>query len=188
VAAARLAALAVAVAVAGRGQACLGVLRAGQAVRLAEGREPGDVRTALERLSADRPAERADLARALPQVLRRLARGTRLVLISDFLSRTDPGVLHAVAGRGVRGALLHLRVPEVHAPEPCGDIVLIDAETGERREVVLDERLAAEVAARAQRHADLWAHRARDVGLRYLPFSPAEPAEALLRRLVLEVP
>ena len=58
----------------------------------------------------------------------------------------------------------------------------------EERPLLLDERVAAEVAARAQRHADLWAHHARSVGLRYLPFAPSERSEDVLRRLVLEVP
>ncbi len=187
-ASARLAALAFAVAVAGRGVARLGWIQGGEARRLVEGRGPGDVRGVLERLSAERPAGRAEMAKTLPAVLRRLARGTRLLYISDLLSRADPGVLHAVAGRGVRGALIHVRAPEVNAPEPVGAMLAIDAETGERRVVMLDVRGAAEVALRARRHADLWAHRAREVGLRYLPFAPSEPAESQLRRLVLEVP
>lgn len=188
VASARLAALAFAIAVAGRGVARLGLLQGGEARPLAEGREPGEVRSALERLSATPPTGRAELAQTLPRVVRRLARGTRFLLVSDLLTRTDPGVLHGLAGRGVRGALAHLRAPEVHAPEPLGAIVAEDAETGESRRVLLDERVAAEVAARAQRHADLWAHHARSVGLRYLPFAPSERSEDVLRRLVLEVP
>ena len=41
---------------------------------------------------------------------------TMVLLISDLLSRAEPGCLHALAGRDLRGALLHLRVPEVTAP------------------------------------------------------------------------
>jgi hypothetical protein len=44
------------------------------------------------------------------------------------------------------------------------------------------------IAARAQAHADLWAHHAHLVGLIYMPFRPAFEPEALLRRLVVEIP
>jgi hypothetical protein len=119
---------------------------------------------------------------------RRVPRGARFLLVSDLLSRADPGVLHAFAGRGVRGAVLHLRVPEIHAPAPGSTFVACDVESDARCTLRLDGPAAARVAARAQAHADLWAHHAHGVGLLYMPFAPSVPAETLLRRLVLEVP
>jgi uncharacterized protein (DUF58 family) len=185
--AARAAALACAVGFAGGGRVRLGVLRDGVPASLLEAADGARLRDVLRALGTDRPASRADLARALPAVRRRVPRGARFLLVSDLLSRADPGILHSFAGRGIRGAILHLRVPEVTAPLP-GTYVAQDAESGERRTVRLDEAGAARVAQRAKAHADRWAHHAAAVGFVYLPFTPSMPAEALLRRIAREVP
>ena len=117
-ASAQAAALACASGLGGGGSVRLGCLRDGTATTLLEASEPGQMSQVLERLSQVHPARRADLATSLPQLVRRVPRGTRLVLVSDLLTRADPGVLQPLAGRGVRGAVLHLRVPEVTAPAP----------------------------------------------------------------------
>ena len=182
----RAAALALAAGLAEGGRARLGVLRDGAAdVRLEVG-SPGEMRDALVALTREPTEGRAELARVLPRLRARIARGVRLVLVSDLLSRADPGVLSRCGGRGVRGARLHLRVPEVSSPAPTEPFLARDVETGTERLVVLDAPSAARVAARAQAHADLWARHAAQVGLRYLPFAPGGDDEALLRRLVLE--
>lgn len=187
VASARAAALSCATGLGVGGRVRLGLLREGQAVTLFEGSEPGHMRGALEALSRETPNGTTDFAAALPRLRKRLSRGARFLLVSDFLSRADPGVLHALAGRGLRGALLHLRVPEIHAPGPGSTIIAQDVESGARRTLALDAGAAARIAARAKAHADLWAHHARMVGLLYLPFAPSLSPERLLRRLVLEV-
>ena len=153
-----------------------------------EASQQGQLTEFLVALGEMRPEGRAELAAALPRLVRRVPRGARVLLISDLLSRAEPGCLHALAGRGLRGALLHLRVPEVTAPEPCGLVSLRDVETGETKTVVLDAALAARVAARAKAHAERWAAHAGPVGLRYLPFAPSTSDEVLLRRLVEDLP
>lgn len=188
VASARAAALCCATGVGEGGTVRLGRMGEGETRVLAEASEPGHMRGVLEALSRTPPEGRADLAAALAGLARRVARGTRLLLVSDLLTRADPGVLHGFAGRGVRGALLHLRVPEIHAPSPGRTIVAHDIESADRRTVALDSRAAARVAARAKAHADLWAHHARTVGLAYLPFAPSLKPETLFRRLALEAP
>lgn len=184
---ARAAALCCATGLGSGGRVRLGLLRAGAATRLVEASEPGHMRRVLEALAQAVPAERAGLHRALPQVTRRLRRGTRFLLVSDFLTRADPGVLQGLAGRGIRGALLHVRVPEINAPAPGTTIRAHDVESGEQRTLALDARAAARIAARAKQHADLWAHHARMTGLVYLPIAPAFAWEGLLRSLVLDV-
>ncbi len=186
-ASARAAALCCATGLGVGGRVRMGLLREGRATTLFEGSEPGHMRAALEALSREHPEGLTDLAEALPRLRTQLPRGARFLLLSDCLSRADPGVLHAFAGRGLRGALLHLRVPEIHAPSPGRTIVARDAESAAQRTVMLDARAAARIAARAKAHADLWAHHARQVGLLYLPFAPSLSPERLLRRLVLEV-
>jgi uncharacterized protein (DUF58 family) len=186
VAAWRAAALAVAAGVAEDGRVRLGLVRDGNPGETLEVGSPGEVGSALHWLAAQHPRGRAGWAAALPRLRARLPRGARLVLVSDLLSRADPGVLSTFGGRGVRGALLHLRVPEVNAPAPGRPLRLVDAETGEERIVALDAGGAARAAARAQAHADLWARHAAAVGLAYVPFAPGQDEEALLRRLALE--
>jgi uncharacterized protein (DUF58 family) len=182
----RAAALAAALGVGEGGRARLGVLRDGAAEVRAEVGAPGEMRAVLAALSRETTGGRAEWAKALPRLRARLTRGVRLVLVSDLLSRADPGVLSTFGGRGVRGALLHLRVPEVNAPAPSAPFLARDVESGTERLVALDAEAAARVAARAQAHADLWARHAASVGLRYLPFAPGGDDEALLRRLALE--
>jgi uncharacterized protein (DUF58 family) len=187
-AAARAAALCCATGLGSGGRVKLGILRGGTPVRLAEAAEPGHMRRIFEALSRDLPAERADLAGALPRLHKQLARGARFLLISDLLTRADPGVLYGLAGRRVRGALLHLRTPAINAPSPGSVFRARDVETGLQRTVRLDSRAAVRIAARAKDHADLWAHHARMVGMLYMPFAPEFAPETLLRRLILEVP
>lgn len=185
---ARAAALACAVGVAAAGRTRLGVLTEGRPRILMEASQQGQLTEFLVALGETRPTGRADLAGALPRLVRRVPRGARVLLISDLLSRAEPGCLHALAGRGLRGALLHLRVPEVTAPEPAGLVSLQDVETGETKTVLLDAHLAARVAARAKAHAERWAQHASSVGLRYLPVAPSTSDEVLLRRLVEDLP
>jgi uncharacterized protein (DUF58 family) len=182
----RAAALAVALGLGEGGRARLGVLRDGAVDVRVEVGAPGEIRAVLAALTREGTGGRAEWARALPRLRARLARGVRLVLVSDLLSRADPGILSLFGGRGVRGALLHLRVPEVNAPPPTAPFLAHDVESGAERLVALDAEAAARVAARAQAHADLWARHAASVGLRYLPFAPGGDDEALLRRLALE--
>jgi uncharacterized protein (DUF58 family) len=182
----RAAALALATGLAEGGRARLGVVREGHTRVLCEVDAPGALPEALAALTREVPQGRAGWAEALPRLRARLPRGARLVVVSDLLSRADPGVLSTLGGRGVRGALLHLRVPEVNAPEPGRAHERLDVESGERRLVALDGPAAARAAARAQAHADLWARHAQAVGLVYLPFAPGQDEEALLRRLALE--
>ncbi len=185
---ARAAALACAIGLAAGGRTRLGHLREGKPEVLLEASQPGRLPDFLRALSGDVPRKRADLAEALPRLVRRVPRGARFLLLSDLLSRAEPGVLHALAGRGLRGAILHLRVPEVTAPRAVGRIQLRDVETDEVRTVVIDAHAAARVAARAKAHADRWALHARSAGLVYLPFAPSTDDETLLRRLVEAVP
>jgi len=182
----RAAALAVAVGVGEGGRARLGVVRDGKLTLRVEAASTGELRETLVALGREQVSGRAGWEEALPRLRARLPRGARLVLVSDLLSRADPGVLSTFGGRGLRGALLHLRVPEVNAPAPSGPVLLRDVESGEERVVAFDRGAAARAAARAQAHADLWARHAAAVGLRYLPFAPGQDEELLLRRLAVE--
>jgi len=185
---ARVGALAVAIGLASAGTVRLGRLREGAAELRLEAAGSHRLPAFLDAIAADPPQGRAGLARALPALVRRVPRSARLLLVSDLLSRAEPGVLHALAGRGLRGAVLHLRVPEVESPSPVGRVVLRDAETGATKTLVLDGAAAARATTRAREHAARWARHAAEVGLRYVPFAPTTADETLLRRLVETVP
>ena len=185
---ARAAALSCAVGLSGGGRVRLGVVREGQPEPLVEASDPAGVRDVLAALSAEAPAGRARLEEAMPLLVARLPRRARWFFLSDLLSRADPGVLHRLGGRGLHGAILHLRVPEAYAPAPGATWDARDAETGAVVTVRWTPSAAARVASRALAHAERWARHAAEVGLSYVPFSPATPAETLLRRLAVEVP
>lgn len=185
---ARAAALACAIGVAAAGRTRLGLLTGGEPRLLLEGSRPGQVTAFLQALSAARPTGRADLASALPRLVRRIPPSSRVLLVSDLLSQAEPGVLHALAGRGLGGVLLHLRAPELWAPEARGRLTLRDVESGDERTVRINEAAAARIAARAKAHADRWARHCLAAGLAYTPFAPSTDDEALFRQLVDDLP
>jgi uncharacterized protein (DUF58 family) len=185
---ARAAAICCAVGLAEGGRVRLSVAREGEVSTLAEVEGNASLPSCLGALSEDRPAGRARLERALATLGGRLPRHARWLFLSDLLTRADPGVLHHLAGRGIRGALLHLRTPALTAPPLGSRWEARDVETGEVRAVRWSEALAARVAARAADHAERWRHHAVQTGLAYLPFAPETPAEDVLRRVALDVP
>ena len=188
VATARTVALCAAIGLASGGRVRLGRLRAGAVRKLFDARDGKGMKTVLEILSAHDLEDRADMSRALPLLQRQIRRGARLMLVSDLLTRTHPGVLQGFASRSLRGAVVHLRTPVV-ADAIVGRVVIAsDVESGAQRRVRLDPATVARISERSRAHADLWARHVRSVGFHYVPVSPGQPSEAVLRRLVLEVP
>jgi uncharacterized protein (DUF58 family) len=185
---ARAAALAAAVSLAEGGRVRLSVVREGDVALACDAPDRASLASVLSALSAASPSGRAGLARALETVRGRLPRHARWLLVSDLLTRADPGVLHHVAGRGVRGAVLHLRAPLPEDLLTEGRFLARDVETGAVRPVAGSPALAARVAERAEAHAARWRHHAAQTGLAYVAFAPETPPEALLRRLALEAP
>jgi uncharacterized protein (DUF58 family) len=185
---ARAAAIACAVGMAGGGPYRLGVLRGADTETLLEADDPSGMRDALVALSGESPSGRLEAERVLPLLRAKVPPRTRWFLLSDLLTAAEPSVLDRFAGRGLSGALLHLRVPEVTAPEPGALIEARDAETGAARTVLLTVEVCARVVARAAAHAERWARHARRAGLAYLPFAPSTAPDELVRRLAFEVP
>ncbi|MBL9085610.1 MAG: DUF58 domain-containing protein [Planctomycetia bacterium] len=187
-AAARATALACAVGLCGGGRVRLGVLRDGAAAPRREADDPADLAALLDAIAAETPAHRAGLADALPALAARLPARARLFLVTDLLTDADPALLARAAGRGLSGAVLHLRDPDTWAPPPEGLFEAVDAESGARRVVRWTPDRAERVARRAAAHAERWTHAARAAGLAVVPFAPSTPPEDLLARLALEVP
>jgi len=160
------------------------LLQAGQSVA-AWG--PGRGRVQLPRWEAWsatlQPTGTTTLAPALRDFAARAGRPGLVLLISDGY---DPAGLaegvQALAARGHEMVLLHLLLPEELSPTLRGDVRLVDAETGDKREVTIDRAL---LTAYQQRLAD-WQTDLRAVvtkhGGRYALLRTDRP----LRRVILE--
>jgi len=128
--------------------------------------------------SAATPQVATPLADALRDIASRPQRPGLTLLLTDGY---DPGGLHAgvaaLAGRGHEVVLLHLLTPDELDPTLRGDLRLVDAETGVKREVTVDgaaldayqRRLASwqtELRALAGKHGGRYAVLRTDVPLR----------------------
>jgi len=124
------------------------------------------------------PSGATSLADALRDVASRTQRPGLALLLTDGY---DPDGLRAglaaLAGRGHEVVLLHLLTPDELNPTLRGDFRLVDAETGDKREVTVDgaaldayqRRLAdwqAELRALAGKHGGRYAMLRTDVTLR----------------------
>jgi uncharacterized protein (DUF58 family) len=155
---ARLRAAARALAVVGalalaRGDAVLLVVHPGSPARAFRGR--GGLPALLAALEAATPGGTTDLA-AAAALAAAAVRGRALAAVaSDFLDPAGACAgIDALRRRGWEVRALHAVLPGDLDPPPAGSVVLVDAETGEEREVDLDEgareRLGATAAARVR--------------------------------------
>lgn len=123
------------------------------------------------------------LAPALQAFAARAGRPGLVLLISDGY---DPaGMAEGVAALAARGhevVLLHLLLPEELAPALRGDLRLVDAETGDKREVTIDRAM---LAAYQQRLAD-WQGELRALMSKHGGRYALLRADVPLRRMVLE--
>jgi uncharacterized protein (DUF58 family) len=136
--AARAAAALSYVALAGHERAALGVLGEGLASLSRPVRGRSQIFTVLEHLAGLTPQGGTHLNLALTAYARQARSPGLAILFTDLL---DPGGfeagLAALLGRGFDPVLIHLLSPAELDPPHRGDLLLTDAETGERREVAL---------------------------------------------------
>jgi len=125
--------------------------------------------------------------RPLPELLQRASppwrpRGVR-VLISDLLQPVDPGtLLHPLAEGGSRLLLVQLWAHEDLDPPEHGNVRLVDAETGEVRELFLDEAERQRYRRRVQGHHARWSEACRRLGASLVWWE----AESLLEEWTLD--
>ncbi|HHX40634.1 MAG TPA: DUF58 domain-containing protein [Armatimonadetes bacterium] len=133
-------------------------------------------------LEEARFAGRTNLARSLHDYALRSARPGLAVLISDCL---DPGYaegLKALAARRFDVAVLHLLDSTEMAPELAGDLKLVDAETGEIREISVSQHLLGQYRKALEEFcADLSRVCAR-YGMEYIRATTDVPFEELVLR------
>lgn len=115
----------------------------------------GQFFTVLRALSAVQPAGQTAIRRAIDEFVRRNPRKGLAVLISDFFDPTGLGDgLKLLVHRGFQPMVLHLVDDALLDAGALGDVALVDAETGELREITLtpammrDYRMAFEAFCR----------------------------------------
>ena len=90
------------------------------------------------------------------------------ILITDTLFPSDPAAaLRPLARGGVSAALVCVLTRDEREPERLRGRRLIDAETGERSDIEVNDRVIDEYRARLARHLSSWASAARATGVAF---------------------
>jgi len=140
--------------------------------------------------SAVESDEQVITATNLAAVLRAYQKATPragvLFVISDFLDTGDfQKEMKMLAHRGFDVNLLQVLASEEVNPELGGDLLVIDAETGEEREITVNDRALAAYKDSLSRFTDLLAAFCRSCGIGYLMATSDEAFEdALLKNLI----
>lgn len=101
-------------------------------------------------------------------------RGIR-ILVTDLMGPDDPGPVLSRLADGAKRAVVAMTLDPLELdPEPDANVRLIDAETGEERELVLDEGALRRYHERLENHRAMWAAAAASRGVLLLPLSAAD--------------
>jgi uncharacterized protein (DUF58 family) len=139
----------------------------------------------LRELSGIEPTGAIDLAEAVRRTLLVSDRPGMLVVMSDFL---DPGpVVEALrrarfAGHDV--TLVQVLGPEVLSPELDGDLTLVDAESGETLDLLVDGATLSAYRARLTRLFDALSGFARSAGACYVRARADEHLATVVRKVM----
>ena len=102
------------------------------------------------------------------------------VVFSDFFDDTYMRGLKALLARRMQIVLLHILDPEEIDPTLTGDLKLIDAETGEHREVSLSPHVLAQYQAQLEEFRGELKKVASRYGMDYVPTSTDIPMETVI--------
>ena len=101
-------------------------------------------------------------------------RGIRIA-VTDLLWQGEPGrFLRRFTDGAMQTIILEILLPEEINPFLSGNIMLQDAESGEERELMIDERLLQRYRERLERHRQMWHREAANFGVQLLSISAAE--------------
>ncbi len=101
-------------------------------------------------------------------------RGIRIA-VSDLLWPEEPGrFLRRLADGALRVVVIQLLTRDELNPAVSGNVSIIDAETGEERELAADDSLVARYRARLARHRELWDRAAEEYGIRLVRLTVEE--------------
>lgn len=99
------------------------------------------------------------------------SRGIRLV-VTDLMGPDDPGpFLQFLSDGAKRVAILQLLEDSELNPSAEGNTLFVDAETGEERELLVDEGSVRRYLERLERHRTMWSRAAVNQGALLLSFS-----------------
>jgi len=110
-----------------------------------------------------------------------------LFVVSDFLDRTDfRHELKLLAHKGYDANLIQVLSREEMDPEVGGDLLLVDAETGEGREVTINDRLLASYRATLSEYTTSLENFCRRHGIGYSLIPAADSFEDLLLKNLIK--
>jgi uncharacterized protein (DUF58 family) len=166
------------VALSGHERVALGILGDGLAALSRPLRGRSQIFTVLRQLEGLTPRGGTNLNLALTAYARQARSPGLAVLFTDLLDgRGFEAGLAALLGRGYEAVLIHLVTPGEFAPRVAGDLLLTDAETAERREVVLTPETRRRYEENLQALCDRAEDFCRRSGADYLRISTALPFE-----------
>jgi len=140
----------------------------------------GAVPTLFAYLEGLRPGGRTDFGRALQNVAMRTPSPSVFVLLSDFF---DPGWekgVRALLARRHHVVLLQILAPDELEPTAAGDLRLVDAATGEARDVSLTPAVLANYREALRQFCGILADRSARHGMDYVRAVTDVPFEDLL--------
>lgn len=134
----------------------------------------------FQTLEAIHPGGKTDLAQALGQWPRQ--RGSGIVLLfTDFLYPDGPDrALRQLRARGNEVHALHVLSPADLRPALDGDVVLVDAETGEELALSVDDEVLDRYEATVRAWADEMEQTCQRLGVGYSRLLTSMPVEDLL--------
>lgn len=131
-------------------------------------------------LEAVHPGGNTDLARALERWPRQQGSGIA-VLLTDFLYPDGPdAALKRLIARGNEVHALHVLSPADLRPDLDGDVVLVDAETGDELAIAIDAAVLDRYEATVRAWADEMAATCRRLGVAYTRLHTSVPVEQVL--------
>ena len=102
------------------------------------------------------------------------SRGIRIA-VTDLLWPEEPGrFLRRLADGAMRVAVVQLLTRDEQSPEASGSVSLIDAESGEERELMADDALLARYRERLSRHQEMWGRAAEEYGIQLIRLTVEE--------------
>ncbi len=143
----------------------------------------------FDTLEAVHPAGETDLAKALDRYPRQRGNGI-VLLFTDFLYPDGPdAALKRLVSRGNEVVALHVLSPADVRPDLEGDVVLVDAETGDELPLSVDAEVLDRYEATVLAWADEMSATCGSLGVTYARVFTDQPVEELvlgdLRRLGL---
>lgn len=148
--------------------------------RLRRLRGKGQAFSLFSWLQALRGAGETDFARVLKDYALYARTPGPIIIVSDFLAAGVEEGLRALVGRKFAPTLLQVLAPEELAPSLTGDLRLVDAETGETREISVTPGLLARYRQRLEGYHQLLATLGNRYGVNYLRASSGEPFDQLI--------